>query len=62
MKIEFDEKGYNFIEFKKLPNSKIAIVLSSQDMLLSNKTIINSAEITNDQFMELISSLDLSSE
>ncbi len=60
MKLEFDEKGYNFIEFKKIKDSnKIAIVLSSKDGSNKNRTIVNSAEITMDQFLELISDLDL---
>jgi hypothetical protein len=62
MKLEFDDNGYNFIEFKKAKDpEKIAIVLSSKDGNNPNKTIVNSAEITKEQFLELISDLDLSS-
>ncbi|KKN70825.1 hypothetical protein LCGC14_0427170 [marine sediment metagenome] len=62
MKLEFDDKGYNFIEFKEAKDSgKIAVVLSSKDGSNPNKTIVNSAEITKEQFIELISGLDLSS-
>ena len=62
MRIEFDDKGCNFIEFKKAKDpEKIAIILSSKDGNNINKTIVNSAEITKEQFIELISGLDLSS-
>lgn len=62
MKLEFDEKGYNFISIKKANDTgMIAIILSSKDGSNPNKTIVNSAEITYVQFKELISDLDLSS-
>ncbi len=62
MKIEFDDKGYNYIEFKKAKDpDKIAIILSSKDGSNPNKTIVNSAEITEKQFLDLISGIDLSS-
>jgi hypothetical protein len=62
VKLEFDDKGYNFIEFKKAKDpDKIAVVLSSKDGNNINKTIVNSAEITREQFLKLISDLDLSS-
>lgn len=64
MRLEFDEKGYNYIEFKKAKNSKkdIAIVLSSKDNKNPLSAITNSVEITNEEFLELISDLGLSSE
>ena len=63
MKLEFDEKGYNYIEFKKAENPKkdIAIVLSSKDNKNPLSSIINGVEITKKEFLELISDLDLSS-
>lgn len=62
MKLEFDDKGYNFISIKKVNDSgMIAIILSSKDSGNPNKTIVNSAEITYEQFKKLISDLELSS-
>lgn len=60
MKIEFDKEGYNFIKFEKI-NNEISIILSSKDFNKINKTIVNSAMITKEQFLQLISDLDLSS-
>lgn len=58
MIIFFDEKEYEFIEIKK-SSGGITISISAKDMKDILKTTINSAEITQEEFVELISDLDL---
>jgi len=62
MKINFDDKGYNFLEIKRSSGNTIFITLSSRDASDKNKTIVNSVEITINQLLELITSLELDAE
>jgi hypothetical protein len=60
MKISFDEKEYNFIEIRRDDiTSKIIISLSVQDAVNPRKTITNSVDMTDAEFLQLISDLDL---
>jgi len=60
MKIKFDERGYNFLEIERSKDyNKVFITLSSRDDSNKNKTIVNSVEITINQLLELITSLEL---
>lgn len=52
-KIQFDEKGNNFIEIA-LENKQIVITLSSQDSYNSKKAIINSVCLSIDEFNTLL--------
>ena len=56
MKIEFDENGKNFISVSKT-NTGVAIILSSQDKDDLKKTIVNSVELSMDEFINLISDI-----
>ena len=58
MKKEFDDRGANFIEVSE-SDGKVAIILSSKDGSSLNKTIINSVELTLEEFQELISDIHL---
>lgn len=60
MKITFNSND-DYIEFVKTGSNKIMIVISAKDFNNSLKTIVNSAEITEQQFQELMNSLNLSS-
>ena len=55
MKISFDS---GFIEIKN-KNEKISILISAKDYNDKNKTINNMAELSIDDFKQLISDLDL---
>lgn len=56
MKIEFDDKS--FIECKKSDTSdKIIILIQAKDYLNPLKKIINTVELTQEQFKQLISDL-----
>ena len=54
MKITFDESGFNFVEFSKKEDGVVCIVLSSRDHINPNKTIVNSVELTPEDFMKLV--------
>jgi hypothetical protein len=56
MKIEFDEKGYEYIEFQESPNG-VYIVISAPGADDPRKTVVNSAELTKEQLLELISDI-----
>lgn len=56
MKITFDEKGYEYIEVKESPNG-VHIVISAKGADDPRKTIVNSAELTKEQLLELISDI-----
>ena len=58
MRIEFDEKGNNFIEIKE-SEERIAVILSSQDGNNISKTIVNSVYLTKEQFSNIIKELGL---
>lgn len=60
MKINFDGKGDDFIEIKN-NNDKIVIIISAVDIKNPLRTIINSAEITQEQFAALIKEVNPSS-
>jgi hypothetical protein len=55
MRIAFDDRGRNFVEISKseADPDKISVILSSQDPANNLKTIVNSAELTKEQFHEL---------
>jgi hypothetical protein len=55
MKIEFDNEN-NFVEIIQNKN-KITLVLSCQDIKNSLKSIINSVEITKEEWDKLISEI-----
>jgi len=57
MKIIFDEKGYEYIEITK-SNNGIYVVISAKDINNQKKTIVNSAELTMEQFVNLISDIN----
>jgi hypothetical protein len=52
MKIDFDT--YNYIEFSISPAESIYITVCAKDGKNSGATIINSAEITQEQFIKLV--------
>jgi transcription antitermination factor NusA-like protein len=61
MRINFDKKGNNYIEVKEsIDKNHIVIILSSEDQNNFLKTIINSVEITKEQFRSMIQDLNLS--
>ncbi len=53
MKIEFDDGSY--IEVTKSDSDKIVIVISAKDHMNPLKKITNAAEVTKEQFKQLIS-------
>ncbi len=56
MKITFDNKGYEYIEVK--PSKKgVHMVISAKGAGDPRKTVVNSAELTKDQLLELISDI-----
>lgn len=59
MRIEFS-RG-NFIDISKTKEGKIAIILSSKDVENSRKTIVNSVEISQEEFISMINDLELNS-
>ena len=61
MKIDFDKKGRDFLEIRKETSGQIAIIISAQDPGNSLNTIINCVIITEQQLLDLLKSLDLSS-
>jgi len=58
MRIEFDENGYDYVEIKPSEGG-ISIVISSRDFNNPRSAIINSAELTKEQFYKLISDVDM---
>lgn len=56
MKITFDDKGYEYIEAKE-SSDKVHIVISAKGADDPRKTIVNSAELTKEQLLELISDI-----
>jgi hypothetical protein len=56
MKITFDEKGYEYIEVKE-SSKGVHIVISAKGADDPRKTIVNSAELTKEQLLELISDI-----
>jgi hypothetical protein len=56
MRIEFDDSGYDYVEIK--PSSGgVSIVISSRDLKSPRSAIINSAEVTKEEFLKLISEI-----
>lgn len=53
MKLEFDDKGDNYIEIK-YEQENIVIILSSQDSFNTRKTIVNSVSLSKEQFKDLL--------
>jgi hypothetical protein len=62
MKIEFDKYGYDFLEIRKEASGQIAVLISAKDSQNNLNTIVHSVFITEAQLMNLIKSLDLSSQ
>lgn len=56
MKIAFDDKGYEYIEVKPSKEG-VHIVISAKGADDPRKTIVNSAELTKEQLLELISDI-----
>ena len=56
MKITFDEKGYEYIEIKPSGDG-VHVVISAKGADDPRKTIVNSAELTKEQLLELISDI-----
>lgn len=54
MRIEFDENGYDYVELKESEGG-VSLVISSRDLKSPRSAIVNSAEITKDQFLEIVS-------
>lgn len=59
MKITFDESGSNFVEFSLTKSGAVAIILSSRESSNPRKTIVNSVELTQEQFEEVLKDLNL---
>jgi len=61
MKIDFDDKGHDYIEIIRDPKdlAKIIITISARDASNPLKTIVNSVDMTEVEFLQLISDLDL---
>lgn len=57
MKIVFEDSSY--LEFSVSTDKKIFVTLSAKDGRASNKTIVNSAEITENDFNNLIADVKL---
>lgn len=58
MKIQFDDNSY--IEIIKSDNpGKMIITISAQDYENNKKKIVNSVEISNDEFKQLISDVGI---
>ena len=56
MKITFDEKGYEYIEVS--PSKKgVHVTISALGADEPRKTVVNSAELTQEQLLELISDI-----
>jgi hypothetical protein len=53
MRIDFDDGGY--VEFCHSKNNKIFIIVAASSSEKPSDKIINSAEITQEQFMQLVS-------
>jgi len=58
MRIEFDENGYDFLEFKKSEGG-ISIIISSKSASVPRSSVINSAEVSEEEFLKLLSDLNL---
>lgn len=54
MRIEFDENGYDYVELKESEGG-VSLVISSRDLKSPRSAIVNSAEITKDQLLEIVS-------
>jgi len=61
MKILFDENGYNFVEIIKSDDG-VKITLSAQDSENPLKTTINSVQVTDEQFVKLMTELGFKKE
>ena len=56
MKIIFDDKGYDYIEIV-LSKKGVHVVVSAPGKDEPRKTVVNSAELTKEQLLELISDI-----
>ena len=60
MKISFDEKEYSFIEvYRDAATAKVIISISVRSPDNPLKTIVNSVDLTEAEFLQLVSELDL---
>ena len=60
MKISFDEKEYDFIEvYRDETTKKVWISISARSADNSLKTVTNSVDLTDAEFLQLIEELDL---
>lgn len=57
MRISFGDNSY--IEARRSSNGKIAMILSAKNFKDSKNTIVNSVELTVEEFTKLIADLDL---
>lgn len=55
MKIDFEDGGY--VEFSKSDTGSVIIKICAKDLLNSMKKIINSVEISKEEFKNLINSI-----
>lgn len=56
MKITFDDKGYEYIEIVPSENG-VHVVISAKEADNPRKTLVNSAELTREQLLKLISDI-----
>ena len=58
MKFTFDSKGKNYLHISRTESGKIQIILSAQDPNNKLKSIVNSAEINEDEWQDIVKELD----
>lgn len=56
MKISFDDHSY--IEIMVTANGNVSVVLSAKDGKNAKNTIVNSAEISKEQFLKLVAEVN----
>lgn len=59
MRITFGSADY--LEFVRTNSGKILVVISAKDLQNNLRTVVNSAEVTEEQLSELLKDLSLSS-
>lgn len=57
MRIDFDSNRRNYLEVTKTKDNNVSIVISAQDGNHPLNCIINSAQITLEQFKEIINQI-----
>lgn len=59
MKIEFDSLGTNYLEVSSIVDDIITITISARNPEDTSMTIVNSAGITKEQFIDICKKLEL---